>query len=69
MTKTKEKQMLQVGEVLNRLGISKMTLRKLMRAGEINFYRVGQTYRFSVSELDKYIAKNKNKVIKNVWGT
>ena len=66
MTKTKEKQMLQVGEVLNRLGISKMTLRKLMRTGEINFYKVVQTYRFSVSDITKFIENNKNKVIKNV---
>ena len=69
MTKTKEKQMLQVGEVLNMLGISKMTLRKLMRTGEINFYKVGQTYRFSVSDIIKFIENNKNKVIKNVWRT
>ena len=66
MTKIKEKQMLQIGEVVKMLGISRITLRRLMRAGEISFYKVGQTYRFSVKELSEFIENNKNKVIKNV---
>ncbi len=66
MTKIKEKQMIQIGEVVKMLDISKMTLRRLMKSGEINFYKVGQSYRFSINELNEFINRNRNKVIKNV---
>jgi excisionase family DNA binding protein len=62
MTKTK-KQMLQMGEVLNFLGVTKMTLRKMMREGEIDYFRVGKQYRFSINDIENYLIKNKNKPV------
>ena len=62
MTKTK-KQMLQIGEVLNLLGVSKLTLRRMMRQGEIDYYKVGKQYRFSVEDVKNYLLQNKNKPV------
>jgi len=62
MTKTK-KQMLQMGEVLNMLGVSKLTLRRMMRQGEIDYFRVGKQYRFSVEDVKNYLLQNKNKPV------
>ena len=62
MTKTK-KQMLQMGEVLNLLGITKLTLRRMMRQGEIDYYKVGKQYRFSVEDVKNYLLQNKNKPV------
>ena len=62
MTKNK-KQMLQVGEVLNMLGVSKLTLRRMMRQGEIDYFRVGKQYRFSVEDIKNYLLQNKNKPV------
>jgi excisionase family DNA binding protein len=62
MTKTK-KQMLQMGEVLNMLGVSKLTLRRMMRQGEIDYFRVGKQYRFSMIDIENYLIKNKNKPV------
>ncbi len=62
MTKTK-KQMLQMGEVLNMLGVSKLTLRRMMRQGEIDYFRVGKQYRFSVEDIKNYLLQNKNKPV------
>ena len=64
MTKNK-KQMLQVGEVLNMLGVSKLTLRRMMRNGEITFYKVGKQYRFAVDDVKNYLLQNKNKPVQS----
>ena len=52
-----------MGEVLNELGVSKITLRRMMRQGEIDFYRIGKQYRFALSDLKNYLDKNKNKPV------
>ena len=57
MKKKNEKQMLSSGEVMAILGISRGGLRRVM--GDLEFYQIGQSYRFPIAGVKKYLADQK----------
>ena len=57
MKKKNEKQMLSSGEVMTMLGLSRGGLRRVM--ADLEFYKIGQTYRFPIAGLKKYLEGQK----------
>ena len=66
MKKEETIKMYRTGTVLSILGVTKPSLRRLMLSGELPFYAVGGRYRFSVEDIEKYLAENKNKPFRDV---
>ncbi|HWH36133.1 MAG TPA: helix-turn-helix domain-containing protein [Acidimicrobiales bacterium] len=50
-------QYLTVAEVADNLRVSTMTVYRLIKAGELGAVRVGKSYRLSVDEVDRYLAR------------
>ena len=48
-------------DVSKELGVSRMTVYRLVRVKAIDSYRVGSQYRVSRYQLDKYLAENRVK--------
>ena len=49
--------MLSLREVADRLGVSEMTVRRLVKRGELVAVRVGGQYRISEENLQRYISE------------
>lgn len=49
--------MLTVRQIAERLGVSKMTVYRLIHAGDIPGIQVGRSYRVSVRDFDDYLGR------------
>lgn len=45
------------------IGASESTVRRLANARQIEFYRIGNRFRFKLSALEKYVNKNTSKSV------
>ena len=50
-------QYLTVAEVAHTLRVSTMTVYRLIKSGDLRAVRVGKSYRLSVDEVDRYLAR------------
>jgi excisionase family DNA binding protein len=57
MSTNTEQRWLKVAEVADRLRVSKMTVYRLIAAGELRSARVGRSYRLSEHDVDAYLRR------------
>ncbi|CAN5176756.1 hypothetical protein BH24ACT1_BH24ACT1_02670 [soil metagenome] len=50
-------QYLTVAEVAETLRVSTMTVYRLIKSGDLRAVRVGKSYRLSIDEVDRYLAR------------
>lgn len=55
-----EERLLRVGEVAGIMRVSKMTVYRLIRAGELDATRVGRGYRIWESDVNSYLRRGRN---------
>lgn len=56
---TKQEKLLSESEVMEILGVSQSTLRRLRERKEINFYKIGKSVRYKFSEIIRFIDERK----------
>ena len=54
-----ESEFLSASEVAKRLRVNIITVRKLIAKKELNSYKIGNRFRIKISDVEKYLNKNK----------